>query len=77
MKKVVTEYQNEIPLADISSFTPIFIKEDGKFRGMITEEKDGWGMNFSTFKTNIPRFSTVRECILHGQERGFEFFVED
>ena len=77
IKVVLKKESNEIDLRYINEFTPIFAKRNGKLRGMLIKEDDGWILRTGGENGSSGHYSTIKRCIDIDMGLGYEFFIED
>ena len=83
MKRVhIKEYTSKTYLEDIDENTPIFVKYNGKFYGMVVQEREGMCVGYWIVKVGGRRgaygHSKVREDLIRqGIALGYEFFIEE
>ena len=76
MKDVIIGKQKEqsvVYLDDLSTETPIFVKEGGKLVGMIIKEDYGWIIRIGGSGGAYGYSSTQKECMTLGNEYTYHF----
>lgn len=77
MKLVITETEVTLQECNVPKNQPIFAKRDGKFKGMIVQEKDGWILKLGGVLGSSGYYSTRKECLEKGNSSDYRFYVEE
>ncbi len=79
MKKVIIDnsLSEDILLKDIPEDTTIFIKKNGKLKGMIVYKiVGGWIAQAGPFIGVLGYHNNREQCIKQAQHYGYEFYIE-
>lgn len=82
MKKVIIpgENKNTIKLNDVPEDTPIFVKLNGEFKGMVFHEGIDYNKRRWILRVHdgcYKHYQFRSDCIKDGMERGYKFYIMD
>mgnify|MGYP001176774201 CR=1 FL=1 len=71
------EIEIEIDISEIDECEPIFAKQDGKLRGMIIKEDEGWILKIGPESGATGHYKSRQACIESCLEYDYTFYIED
>lgn len=79
MKKIIIENPQAeyIHLNDVSYGTPIFVKKDGKLKGMVIKDDSGWIISLGADYGALGYSDERADCLRKGLKYNYEYYVED
>lgn len=78
MKKVIIKEQTDtIDIEEVKDETPVFVKKDGKFVGMVVNLLDEWSGNTGYCPILDKWVGTKFECMKDLIASGYELYIED